>query len=99
MYLTKQQGISDFSKWIGLFTDMQSKIQDFPWQQVLIGFGMFETSTILPVAIILEMLWVSRLCLKSPGIINTSRNYVDVHTWQLTSVNMTGVTGYSSFLC
>lgn len=78
---------------------MQSKIQDFPRQQVLIVFGMFETSKILPIAVSLEMLWVSRFHLKSPGIINTSRNYVDVHTWQLTSVNMTGVTSYSSFLC
>lgn len=52
---------------------------------------------ILPTAVMLEMLWVPELQVESPRVINTPKNYVAVHTRQLVSVNILGITINNNF--
>jgi len=45
----------------------------------------------------LEMLWVPKVQVKLPGVTEASKNYVSVHTGQLVSVNILGITINNNF--
>lgn len=60
-------------------------------------FGMFEMILVLPTALMLEIVWVPKVQVKSPGVTNTSKNYVAVHTGQLVSAKILGITINNNF--
>lgn len=60
-------------------------------------FGMFEIILMLPTALMLEMVWVPKVQVKSPGVTDASKNYVAVHTGQLVAVNVFGITINNKF--
>lgn len=99
LYLTKQQGISDFTHQIGVFTTFNIKFKIFHGRRFWFCLECLQLLKFYP------LLRASR-CSGCPnsgwnhlGVIDTSADCAGVRTWQLTSVNTLGVTNYSKFPC